>query len=97
MQYNPDIHHRRSIRYNYSRKGMYFITMCTKNYLHQFGKIDNGAMNVNDAGRMVAQQWLGLVDRFANITLHEFIVMPNLYHYNMRTIPAMPNDIGYTL
>jgi hypothetical protein len=38
------------------------------------------AMIVNDAGRMVAQQWLGLVDRFANITLHEFIVMPNLYH-----------------
>ncbi len=31
-QYNPDIHHRHSIRlkgYDYSQEGLYFITICT--------------------------------------------------------------------
>ncbi|GAB6096753.1 hypothetical protein JCM14469_30060 [Desulfatiferula olefinivorans] len=46
--YNPDIHHRRSIRlknYNYSRDGMYFITMCTHQQQCLFGGIVGG---VND-------------------------------------------------
>jgi len=83
MQYNPAVHHRRSIRlkgYDYAGDGWYFVTICTRNYLHLFGKIDNGIMMANDAGRMVEQQWLGLVDSFANITLREFIVMPNHFH-----------------
>ena len=32
MKYNPDIHHRRSIRlphFDYSRNGAYFVTLCT--------------------------------------------------------------------
>ena len=37
-------------------------------------------MIANDAGRMVEQQWLGLVERFENIKLHEFIIMPNHFH-----------------
>ncbi len=34
MQYNPNIHNRKSIRlkeYDYTKAGMYFITICTKN------------------------------------------------------------------
>ncbi len=34
MKYNPDKHHRRSIRlqgYDYSQPGIYFITLCTQN------------------------------------------------------------------
>ena len=46
MTYNPDIHHRRSIRlkgYDYSQPGMYFITVCTRNREHLFGTITVGA------------------------------------------------------
>jgi len=35
MKYNPDKHHRRSIRlqgYDYSQPGIYFITLCTQNH-----------------------------------------------------------------
>ena len=42
MQYDPKIHHRRSIRlknYEYSLKGLYFITICTENRLCLFGEI----------------------------------------------------------
>ena len=42
MTYNPDIHNRKSIRlknYDYSREGLYFITICTKNNERIFGEI----------------------------------------------------------
>jgi REP element-mobilizing transposase RayT len=42
MEYNPDIHHRRSIRlkgYDYSQEGMYFITICVQNRDCLFGEI----------------------------------------------------------
>ncbi len=40
-QYNPDIHHRRSIRlkeYDYSKSGYYFITICCQNHACLFGQ-----------------------------------------------------------
>lgn len=42
MKYNPEIHNRKSIRlkgYDYSKIGMYFITICTQNRKHLFGEI----------------------------------------------------------
>ena len=46
MKYNPQIHHRRSIRlkgYDYSKAGAYFITICCENRESRFGKIIVGA------------------------------------------------------
>ena len=93
MPYNPNKHHRRSIRlkgYDYSRAGAYFITICVQNCACLFGKIvgtplvgvhnDKPQLILNDAGRMVETQWLALPDRFPNIELHEFIIMPNHFH-----------------
>jgi len=40
--YNPNIHHRKSIRlrgYDYSKEGLYFITICTADRKYLFGKI----------------------------------------------------------
>lgn len=45
-KYNPDIHHRRTVRlkgYDYSLSGLYFITICTHNRQHLFGEISVGA------------------------------------------------------
>lgn len=42
MSFNPDIHHRRSVRlpgYDYSQNGAYFITICTQNRECLFGEI----------------------------------------------------------
>ncbi len=42
MKNNPDIPHRRSIclkNYDYSRSGLYFITICTQNRWCLFGEI----------------------------------------------------------
>ena len=91
MKYNPEKHHRRSIRlkgYDYSQAGLYFITICVKNRACLFGKIINDKMILNDAGKMVNEQWLVLPQRFTNIQLHEHIVMPNHFHAILEIVPA---------
>ncbi|MCP4977997.1 MAG: hypothetical protein GY931_17755, partial [Maribacter sp.] len=73
----------RSIRlegYDYSQAGLYFITLCTQNSLHLFGEIANEKMVLNDAGMMVEKWWNELKNKFPNIKLDEFIVMPNHFH-----------------
>ena len=184
MSYNPNIHHRRSIRlkgYDYSQAGAYFITICVQNRACLFGKIavgaplvgaqnndsqndvsqnndaqnggaqndvsqnndaqnndaqnggalndvsqdddavqnetdggndcgrmnDNGrpqigrpqghaptvaTMILNDAGKMIVTEWLKLMERFPNIELHEFVVMPNHFHGILQIIDKSSTD-----
>jgi REP element-mobilizing transposase RayT len=83
MKYDPDIHHRHSIRlreYDYSANGAYFVTICTQGRECLFGDIVEGQMNLNDAGRMVEEVWLKLPERFPQITLDERVIMPNHFH-----------------
>lgn len=95
---------RRSIRlknYDYSQEGKYFITICCQDRASLFGKIDKGEMILNEAGKMIATEWLALKNRFPNIELHEYIVMPNHFHgilgivENIAVIPT--NNIVGTL
>ena len=83
MKYNPQIHHRRSIRlkgYDYSQAGLYFITICVHEKKHLFGNIENGEMILNDAGKIANECWLEIPNHFPNAVLHEHIVMPNPVH-----------------
>ncbi len=82
-KYNPKIHNRKSIRlkgYDYSQAGLYFITICCQNRACLFGKIDDGEMVLNDAGKQAQQCWLEIPKHFPNTTLHEYITMPNHIH-----------------
>jgi hypothetical protein len=56
-QYDPERHHRRSIRlrgFDYSKKGMYFVTIGTKNGTEIFGTIVDGVMHLSAQG-LIAQ------------------------------------------
>src|SRR5664279_2394649 len=89
--FNPNIHHRRSIRlkgYDYSQPGFYFVTICCQNRDCLFGKIKNGKMILNDAGMMVEREWLKIPDRFQNSRLHEYILMPNHFHAILEIVGA---------
>jgi REP element-mobilizing transposase RayT len=91
MSHNPEIHKRKSIRlkgYDYSQEGLYFITLCCQNRECLFGQIHNGSMILNDAGKMIENEWLNLENRFPNIELHEFIVMPNHFHGILKIVGA---------
>jgi len=53
MSYDPDQHHRRSIRlkaYDYASAGAYFATICTQGHVPRFGEIISDEMQLNDAG-----------------------------------------------
>lgn len=83
MGYNPDIHHRQSIRlqdYDYASAGAYFVTICVQNRERFFGGITGGIMQLNDAGRMVENVWNDLPQRFPNVVMDEFVIMPNHCH-----------------
>lgn len=81
--YNPEIHHRHSIRlqgYDYASEGLYFVTMCVQNRECLFGEIKNAEMVLNDAGRMVEKWYNKTQDKFPDIVCHEMVIMPNHVH-----------------
>jgi REP element-mobilizing transposase RayT len=83
MRYNPEIHHRRSIRlkgYDYSQSGYYFITICTQGRRCLFGEIEEDRMILNDAGKMIGHWWNELKNKYANIEIEEYVIMPNHCH-----------------
>ncbi len=53
-----------------------------------FGDIADGEMILNDAGQMIETKWQELINRFTNIELHEFVVMPNHFHGILQIIPV---------
>ena len=82
-QYNPDKHHRKSIRlkgYDYAKKGLYFITINCQNRYHLFGKIKDDKMHLNEFGLIAYNEWLNTEQIRINCKLHEFIIMPDHMH-----------------
>ena len=83
MPYNPQKHHRRSIRlkgYDYSQEGAYFITICCHNRQGIFGEIKNGKMHLNKYGKIAETEWRKTAVIRNNVELDEFIIMPNHVH-----------------
>lgn len=83
MKYDPQRHHRHSIRlkgYDYSQSGAYFITAVTQNRACLFGQINGDAMRLNDAGAMIERWWNELNHKFPTVSTEMFTVMPNHIH-----------------
>ena len=94
MSFDPDKHHRSSIRlkgYDYSQAGAYFVTVCTEGRQCLFGDVIDERMKLNEAGRMVQQTWEHLPTRFSSVTLDTFMVMPNHVHGIIAIVEAEPN------
>ncbi len=68
--------------WDYSSEGAYFITICTKNREHFFGEIIHGKMILNQLGFLVQHEWEKSIEMRPdmNLTLGEFIVMPDHFH-----------------
>jgi putative transposase len=83
MKYNPQIHHRQSMRlkgYDYSKAGLYFITICTHNGINLYGNIENEKMILNNAGNIANDCWIEIPKHFPNAVLHNYVIMPNHVH-----------------
>ena len=93
MKYNPNIHHRRSIRlknYDYSQAGLYFITIVTQNREYLFGEIVGDEMVLNDAGIMIEQIWYEIPVYYPGFNVHQFTIMPNHIHGIIEIVGAGP-------
>jgi hypothetical protein len=89
------LYHRRSIRlpgYDYSQAGEYFITICVQNREHLFGKIIDGEMVLNDAGKMIEKWYLELSNKFTDIATDVYCVMPN--HFHAIIVNTGKNEMG---
>ena len=83
MKYNPQKHHRQSIRlkgYDYSQAGAYFITICVMARQHLFGKVVNKEMVLNQMGQIAYNEWLNTPQLRPNVSLDVFVIMPNHIH-----------------
>lgn len=74
---------RKSIRlkeYNYSGAGFYFVTICTDDKKHLFGKIVDNEMHLNAAGEAAQKCWLEIPEHYPNVKSDVSVVMPNHIH-----------------
>lgn len=93
MTFDPDKHHRRSIRlpgFDYSQEGMYFVTICTKDRRDLFGDVYDGKMNVNPAGNMLQMVWDEMPVHYSGIKTDAFVIMPNHIHAIIILVGAAP-------
>lgn len=72
MKFNPNIHHRRSIRlkgYDYSQDGLYFITISVKDKECLFGNVVVGEMVLNEYGKIANDEWMRTEELRNNVSL----------------------------
>ena len=83
MKFDPQKHHRRSIRlkgYDYTQPGAYFVTMCTWHRETLLGDIIGGEMRLSAMGQIIEIEWRRLTDHFNHLELGAFVIMPNHVH-----------------
>lgn len=74
---------RKIIRLNdlyYTKKGMYFITICTKNRIEILGQIKDKDIKLTKEGKITRKLTQEIEKIFDNITINEYIIMPNHVH-----------------
>ena len=74
---------RRSVRlpaFDYSRVGMYFVTICAVERRCIFGEIHGNAAELSPIGEIVRTCWIDVPTHFTNVKIETYIVMPNHMH-----------------
>jgi hypothetical protein len=67
-------------QWNYGRDAAYFITICTKDRAHFFGEVVDGKMVLSPVGIIADVLWHEIKNHAKNMTLGQFVVMPNHIH-----------------
>ena len=89
LQNGPPRPERKPMRltgYDYSTNGAYFVTICIKNGICNFGNIaiSDGSYHpeiiLNEYGKIIETQWRWLFDRYSYISIDDYAVMPDHFH-----------------
>ena len=112
MTYDPNIHHRRSIRlkgYDYSQAGLYFITICCEDRICRFGEIVGAGFNPAHDGIRQPQGFVPTMqlNEYGQIAYNEWAKLPERFtNFELDVFQIMPNhvhgiislnDVGATL
>ena len=83
---------RKNIRltgYDYSKEGIYFITICSRERENIFARIAVGdglassrtiEIELTEIGRIIENQWNEIPNQFESVSLDQFIIIPNHVH-----------------
>ena len=82
--------------YDYSREGVYFVTICSKDRECMFGYPGVGAplacartlgidartieIELTQIGQIIEKQWNDIPNQFKTVDIDEFVIMPNHIH-----------------
>ena len=66
--------------FDYSTAGYYFVTICTKDKKHWFGRVENEDMKLSSIGKIAKECWKEIPQHFKNVELGVYIIMPNHIH-----------------
>ena len=71
--------------FDYSKEGVYFVTICSHEKRHLFGDIsridDNIVFSPSRIGELIEEVYFRLPDRFPEFTLIHFSLLPNHLHF----------------
>jgi len=77
---HPGHHSIRLRGYDYSREGLYFLTICTHEKRCVLARVTGGRVELSGMGSAVRECWVGIPEHFPNTRLHAYVVMPNHLH-----------------
>ena len=83
MRYDPEQHHRRSIRlpgWDCAGAGVCFVTICTHGRACLFGEVVDGETRLSEYGQIVWACWVEIPAHFPHAEMDAFVVMPNHVH-----------------
>ena len=81
--------------YDYAQAGEYFITICTRDREHFLGEIQQGVMVLSEVGKIAQTHLLEIPDRFSNVVLDEWVIMPNHIHMILIIVGDRRNMINH--
>jgi REP element-mobilizing transposase RayT len=77
-------------RWDYGSNAAYFVTICTADRIHHFGRVVDAEVILTPVGQTAAECWAAIPDHFPFVVLDEYVVMPN--HVHGIIIIDKPND-----
>jgi putative transposase len=66
--------------FNYGSGGDYFLIICARRRELFFGEIENDEVVLSQEGKIAEMYWREIPERFPNVILDEFVIMPNHIH-----------------
>lgn len=75
---------RKSIRlkeYDYTKEGIYFITICIKNRQQLLGKIINSQIQLNQKGKIIEKELINTINKLKYCNIKIYQIMPDHIHF----------------